>query len=105
MPVRRRKVARWGSCEDCSGYSGCMNPALQITPEHIAAAAQRVAGHVRQTPLWRLPGAALGLDVAELWLKLEHLQRGGSFKARGMFNRMLSLPIPAAGVVVASGGN
>jgi threonine dehydratase len=60
---------------------------------------------VRHTPLWRLPGRALGLDLAEVWLKLEHLQLGGSFKARGMFNRMRSLPLPAAGVVVASGGN
>ena len=82
-----------------------MNDAQAITPQTIREAAVRVAGHVRHTPLLRLPGAALGLDVAELWLKLEHLQRGGSFKARGMFNRMLSLPIPEAGVVVASGGN
>ena len=82
-----------------------MNDALAVTHETIRQAAQRVAGHVRQTPLLRLPGAALGVDCAELWLKLEHLQRGGSFKARGMFNRMLSQPIPAAGVVVASGGN
>ena len=33
------------------------------------------------------------------------MQVGGSFKARGMFNRMLAQPLPAAGVVVASGGN
>ena len=71
----------------------------------ITAAAARIAGDVRRTPLWRLPGRQLGLDVAEVWLKLEHLQVGGSFKARGMFNRMRCLPLPAAGVVVASGGN
>jgi threonine dehydratase len=71
----------------------------------IRAAQLRIAGHVRRTPLLRLPGAALGVDCAELWLKLEQLQLGGSFKARGMFNRMLSLPIPPAGVVIASGGN
>jgi threonine dehydratase len=76
-----------------------------INPETIESAARRIAGHVRRTPLWRLPGAALGLPCAELWLKLEHLQAGGSFKARGMFNRMLSQPIPVAGVVIASGGN
>lgn len=75
------------------------------TPEIIRAAAARIAGDVRRTPLWRLPGAALGLPCAEVWLKLEQLQLGGSFKARGMFNRMRSLPLPAAGVVVASGGN
>ncbi|MFT3822181.1 MAG: threonine/serine dehydratase [Rubrivivax sp.] len=73
--------------------------------QQIREAAARIAGDVRRTPLWRLPGAALGLDVAEVWLKLEHLQLGGSFKARGMFNRMRALPLPPAGVVVASGGN
>ena len=71
----------------------------------IQAAATRIAGDVRRTPLWRLPGPALGLQVAEVWLKLEQLQLSGSFKARGMFNRMRALPVPAAGVVVASGGN
>ena len=60
---------------------------------------------IRQTPLWKLPGKALGVDCAQVWLKLEHLQTGGSFKARGMLNRLLSNPIPASGVIVASGGN
>jgi len=82
-----------------------MDEAPAITPAHIAAAADRIRPHVRRTPLLTLPGAALGLPGVELWLKLEHLQASGSFKARGMFNRMLSLPIPPAGVVVASGGN
>ncbi len=71
----------------------------------LRAARARIAADVRRTPLWRLPGRALGLDVAEVALKLEHLQVGGSFKARGMFNRMRSLPLPAAGVIIASGGN
>ncbi len=79
-------------------------PAI-VSPAAILAAQQRLQGHVRTTPLLKLPGAALGLACKELWLKLEHLQIGGSFKARGMFNRMLSLPIPTAGVVIASGGN
>lgn len=78
---------------------------LPVTSADVAAAADRIASYVRRTPLLRLPGAALGLPGIELWLKLEHLQAGGSFKARGMFNRMLSQPIPAAGVIVASGGN
>ena len=76
-----------------------------ITPEDIEAARRRIALDVRRTPLLRLAGAQLGIDCAELWLKLEHLQVGGSFKARGMFNRMRANPLPAAGVVIASGGN
>jgi threonine dehydratase len=76
------------------------------TRHTVADAAQRTAGDVRRTPLLKLPSAALGLaGAAELWLKLEHLQRGGSFKARGMFNRLRAQPVPAAGVVIASGGN
>src|SRR4051812_40319817 len=60
---------------------------------------------IRKTPLWQLPGKALGLECGEVWLKLEHLQAGGSFKARGMLNRLLSNPIPQSGVIIASGGN
>jgi threonine dehydratase len=75
----------------------------------IEAAAERFAHRyphfIRRTPLWKLPGAAIGVDCAEVWLKLEHLQTSGSFKARGMLNRLLSHPIPASGVIVASGGN
>ncbi|MBU1358353.1 MAG: threonine/serine dehydratase [Gammaproteobacteria bacterium] len=77
----------------------------------IEAAARRlndrVPGFVRETPLWRLPGEAFGLKAsgAEVWLKLEQLQVGGSFKARGMMNRLLAHDIPASGAIVASGGN
>ena len=66
---------------------------------------ERYSHFIHQTPLWKLPGRALGVDCAEVWLKLEHLQTGGSFKARGMLNRLLSNPIPGSGVIVASGGN
>jgi threonine dehydratase len=60
---------------------------------------------IHTTPLWKLPGKALGVECAEVWLKLEHLQTGGSFKARGMLNRLLSNTVPPSGVIVASGGN
>lgn len=66
---------------------------------------ERHAHFIRQTPLWKLPGRALGVECREVWLKLEHLQTSGSFKARGMLNRLLSNPIPDSGVIVASGGN
>jgi threonine dehydratase len=77
----------------------------EVDRADVLAATRRIAADVRHTPLWRLPGRALGLDVAEVWLKLEHLQAGGSFKARGMFNRLRSAQVPEAGVVIASGGN
>src|SRR5664279_1984970 len=78
---------------------------IDITRDDITAARARIAGDVRHTPLMRIDGRRLGIDCAELWLKLEQLQVGGSFKARGMFNRMRSNPVPEAGVVIASGGN
>ena len=83
-----------------------MDANLPVTPLDIRVAAARIARDVRRTPLMRVPGRALGLEVAEVWLKLEQLQLGGSFKARGMFNRMLAQPhVPQSGVVIASGGN
>jgi threonine dehydratase len=78
---------------------------MDITRAEIVDAGRRIAGDIRRTPLLRIPGAALGVDCRELWLKLEHLQVSGSFKARGMFNRMRANELPAAGVVIASGGN
>jgi threonine dehydratase len=80
----------------------------------IAGAYRRLHGRcghfLLETPLWKLPASAFGLaagvpDGVEFWLKLEHLQASGSFKARGMMNRLLANEIPASGVVVASGGN
>ncbi|MCF3933972.1 threonine/serine dehydratase [Acuticoccus sp. M5D2P5] len=70
-----------------------------IGPEEIAAAAARVTPHVRRTPLLRLDGPA------KCELKLEHMQVTGTFKARGAFNSLLSMDVPAAGVAAASGGN
>ncbi len=78
-----------------------------ISAADIEAAAARIAPHVRRTPLWVLRSGELGLPGAdfEVWLKFEQLQVSGSFKARGMFNRLLAHSIPAAGVIAASGGN
>lgn len=72
------------------------------TPADIAAAADRIGGHVRRTPVMTLDLPGVAAPVA---LKLEHLQHTGSFKPRGAFNTLLSEPVPAAGVVAASGGN
>lgn len=65
----------------------------------VAAAAERLRSHVRHTPL--LHAEVDGRPVA---LKLEHLQRTGSFKLRGALNALLAGDRPAE-VVTASGGN
>lgn len=70
----------------------------------IEAAAERIAGHARITPVMRLGAGAFG-SSAGISLKLECLQHAGSFKTRGAFNNLLSLPVPVAGVAAASGGN
>ncbi|RYI83622.1 MAG: pyridoxal-phosphate dependent enzyme, partial [Acetobacteraceae bacterium] len=76
--------------------------------DDIRRAAQRIAPHIRATPLLRLAGADLGLPH-DVVLKLEQLQASGSFKPRGAFNTILSARengiLPPAGVIAASGGN
>ncbi|MBF9034525.1 pyridoxal-phosphate dependent enzyme [Rhodobacterales bacterium HKCCE2091] len=74
------------------------------SPADIAAAAKRIAPHIRRTPILDLPAGALGFDHT-VALKLEHLQLTGSFKIRGAFNNLLSREVPEAGVVAFSGGN
>ncbi len=77
-----------------------MDPAAVEWGPEIAAARERIAAHVRVTPVAQVRLG--GFDVA---VKLEHMQHTGSFKARGAFNTLLSGPVPAAGIVAASGGN
>lgn len=73
------------------------------TPESIAQAATRIAGHVRRTPVLTLrPG---DLHAKAVTLKLEMLQHTASFKPRGAFNALMTLPVPESGVIAASGGN
>mgnify|MGYP002400613017 CR=1 FL=1 len=75
-----------------------------IGPADIEAAASRIEGRVRVTPVMTLEEGAWGLS-GRLVLKLECLQHTGSFKPRGAFNRILSSSAPPAGVIAASGGN
>ena len=71
----------------------------------IEATAQRIAPHVRHTPLLQVDGKDFGLPGMQLVFKLEYLQHAGSFKARGAFNHLLTRQVPRVGVVAASGGN
>src|SRR5579863_136450 len=75
-----------------------------INRSDIAAAAARIAGYVRHTPLLRLAEDELGFGFPVI-LKMELLQHAGSFKPRGAFNRLLLADLPEAGVIAASGGN
>jgi threonine dehydratase len=79
-----------------------------ITSAEVHAAAARIAGYVRATPLIEADRETFP-PAGRVWLKLEQLQHTGSFKVRGAFNRILSAAeqgmLPAAGVVAASGGN
>jgi threonine dehydratase len=76
-----------------------------ITPDRIAEIERLIRPHVRHTPILRVDLADFGAGPHPLALKLEHLQHSGSFKARGAFANLLTRPIPASGVVAASGGN
>lgn len=75
-----------------------------ISRSDIEAAADRIRPHVRVTPVMHLEAGEFGVDCP-VSLKLELLQRTGSFKPRGAFNRILSADLPASGVIAASGGN
>ncbi len=79
-----------------------------ITVDDIRAAAARIAGKVRRTPMIAADNLSAPLcDGVEVMLKLELLQVTGSFKARGATNRLLSLDPEELkrGIVAASGGN
>lgn len=72
------------------------------TYEGIVEAAARLAGVVTDTPL--LPFEHAGLRH---WLKAESLQRGGAFKFRGAYNRLIQIAAEdrPRGVVAFSSGN
>ena len=72
----------------------------------IDAAAKVLAPYAVRTPLLTSP-ALDALTGARVFLKAEVLQRTGSFKFRGAFNKISSIPqeTRAAGVVAFSSGN
>ena len=79
---------------------------LPVGPADIDAAAAVLAPFAVRTPLLSSP--ALDERVgAKVFLKPEMLQRTGSFKFRGAFNRMSAIPMDArgGGVVAFSSGN
>ena len=82
-----------------------------IDRQKITDVEKVIRPYVRRTPVIHVDAADFGVNrsasaaTAPLALKLELLQHGGSFKARGAFANLLTRTVPKAGVVAASGGN
>jgi threonine dehydratase len=86
-----------------------------VTIEEIDAARERIAGRVHRTPIlssataaaWTRVATGLGIRDDRLFLKAENLQKTGSFKPRGMTNKIATLPdaAKANGVITLSAGN
>ena len=74
--------------------------------DDVRAAAGLLDGIALRTPLARSRDLSAKVD-GEVWLKCENLQRTGSFKIRGAYNRIHALNATerARGVVAASAGN
>ena len=96
-----RGAARIVPPVDAPGAGGGL-PSL----DDVRAAARRLEGVVRRTPLERADALSEAAGV-EVHLKLEGQQRTGSFKLRGAYNAVALLPpeARARGVVTASAGN
>lgn len=79
---------------------------FDVTGSAIEAALARIRPHVRRTPAWESPALSerFGRRVS---VKLECLQLGGSFKARGVAAKLMDMDAAqrARGVVAVSGGN
>ena len=81
-------------------------PILAVSSTDIDAAARVLAGFAVRTPLLSLPALDQRAGT-RIFLKPEMLQRTGSFKFRGAFNKLSSIPqaARAGGVVAFSSGN
>jgi threonine dehydratase len=79
-----------------------------VDRDQIAATEPVIRRYIRRTPVIEVDGGDFGIPAlrdVRVVCKLELTQRAGSFKARGAFANLLLRPVPAAGVVAASGGN
>jgi threonine dehydratase len=86
-----------------------------VAIDQIEAARARIDGIVHRTPVlssataayWATRAAGVRLADGRLYLKAEHLQKTGSFKPRGMTNKLatLSESARAGGIITLSAGN
>ncbi len=79
---------------------------MTVTIDDIEAACRRLAPVLKPTPLQRSATLSRMLE-AEVLIKPENLQKTGSFKIRGAYNRVMALTPEQSrrGVVAASAGN
>lgn len=77
-----------------------------ITADAILDARKRITPYIIQTPLMYSPTFS-AMTGAEIYLKLETFQKGGSFKVRGAINKIRANPAATrrTGVITASAGN
>jgi threonine dehydratase len=77
-----------------------------VEVQEILQARERIGPVIRHTPLIHAAALSRRLD-GEIWLKPEMLQRTGSFKLRGAYNKIAGLTAAdrARGVITASAGN
>ncbi len=82
-----------------------MEPEL-VTLDDVLAARDVIEGRVHRTPLVRSTSIGKRYGV-ELWFKVEAFQKTGSFKVRGVLNRLAALSDDERkrGVVTLSAGN
>ena len=81
-------------------------PVSLPTVADVEAAARRLSGVALRTPL--LTSAVLdAMTGGRVFLKAETLQRTGSFKFRGAYNKLASIPVEqrGGGVVAYTSGN
>jgi hypothetical protein len=70
---------------------------ILIDRDHIVAVERVIRPYIRRTPVIAVDSGDFGLDTGNITFKLELLQHGGSFKARGAFTHLLTRRIPSAG--------
>ena len=107
------RIARQGALprDPARRYAFAMSPAVDSlikppTSADVDAAAVRLKGIALRTPLISSPTLD-ALTGARVFLKAETLQRTGSFKFRGAYNKISSIPKESrrGGVVAYSSGN
>jgi len=79
---------------------------MTVTVEDVRAAAVRIRDHVQRSPMPKSDALSHDLGM-HLYVKLENLQRTGSFKERGAANKLAQLTPEERkrGVICSSAGN